>query len=1075
MEPIMMKTPLAAILLFFFLSIVFPSNGATEAPMSLIPNHPERQFSPTDILPFVEVPAGEKPVELRSLEIQVVVVGLYAETTQTMRFHNPNNRVLEGNLTFPLPDNGVVCGYALDVDGQMVDGVVVPKQEARRILEAEERKGADPGIMEQVQGNVYRTRIYPIPANGSRTIRIVYVSDLTVQGDDAAYHLPLTHAGHIDKVDLRIEVVQAPVEPDISGGPGNLTLNQWEDRWVAEATLGKGTPAEDLQVRLPRLPEHMVTIEEQAEDEIFFSLSSKGPVAETKAAWKPKRIAVAWDASGSRASIARDAALLEELFKTWQQLTVDVAVFRNRGVEETETFSVEDGKAEKLLDYLKQLPYDGGTNLSALDLKSLPHKDVEAWFLFSDGMGTLEPGLPETGETRVFTITGQADNHSTFLQTVAETTGGIYTNLLRTSPRDAGRILSQAGEPIRLAEATGCEDISISAGNGRLTIIGRLTAAQGALKLVGPGAPAEVLIIDSRKASANRLVARAWAGLQARKIGLEDTPRARELLLSLGRKYGLVTPGTSLLVLESLEQYQEYNIEPPASLPDMRAAFHRHKDELKKDKEKAHKRKIDVVLDWWKQRVEWWEKEFKFDPHAVEPKHKKSATAEEEESLGFVDEAPMAAPGPMDEARMPLSSPGRASMADRSLDDVEAKEEDGGAPSAQASISIKPWSPDTPYLKAIKAAAPDRAYKVYMEQRREYAASPAFFLDCGDYFLSTGQNDLGLRILSNLVEMRLDDAALMRMYAWRLLQAGEFDLAVSLLERVLADRSDEPQSHRDLALVLGERWQKTDRADDALRAMNLHYDVILGDWENFPEIELITLMELNRLANLAGRENIPTPERIDPRLIKLLDLDVRISMSWDTDMTDVDLHVFEPTGEHAYYGHNLTMIGGLVSRDFTQGYGPEEYVLKKAYPGKYIIKAHYYGSSQQTISGACTVIVTVFTNYGRKGEVKQVLTLRLEQPSDNVQVGEIVIDGNGNARGGSSTGVTDWQEKFKQLKRGMTVDEITAVVGQPAEVKGEEKMLLIYRPERDVVIHIKMAPKLESVQQIMEGAALDLI
>ena len=1044
--------------------------------MSLNPNQPKRQFSPTDTLPFVDVPDSEKPVELRSLEIKVVVMGLYAETTQTMRFYNPNNRVLEGNLTFPLPDNAVVCGYALDVDGQMVDGVVVPKQEARRILEAEERKGADPGIIEQVQGNVYRTRIYPIPANGSRTIKIVYVSDLTVQGDDAAYHLPLAHAGHIDKVDLRIEVVQAPVEPDISGGPGNLTLNQWEDRWVAEATLGKGTPAEDLQVRLPRLPEHMVTIEEHADDQTFFSLSARLPAAETQTAWKPKRIALAWDSSGSRTSIARDVVLLEELFKTWQQLTVDVVAFRNRGIEETKTFTLKNGKAKKLLDWLKKLPYDGGTNLTALDLKSLPHKDVEAWFLFSDGMGTLAPGLPKTGDTRVFTVTSQADNHSAFLQTVAETTGGIFLNLLRTSPQDAGRIITQIGEPLRLAEATGCEDISISESNGRLTIIGRLTAARGEIKLTGPGAPAEALVIDSRKASAHRIVARAWAGMQARKIGLEDSAQAREQLLSLGRKYGLVTPGTSLLVLESLEQYLEYDVEPPATLPDMRAEFHRQKAELKKDKDKEHKIKLDTVLELWKQRVEWWQKDFKFDPDKLRHKPKESAMGDEEELIGSPGESdPVAAP-PMDALRMSRAAPQDAAMADISMEMAEEKEEGGGGvPSAQASISIKPWSPDTPYLKAIKAVPPDRAYKIYLQQRREYTASPAFFLDCGDYFLTTDQKDMGLRILSNLVEMRLDDAALIRMYAWRLRQADEFDLAVSLFERVLADRGDEPQSHRDLALLLGERWQNTHQAVDALRAMNLLYDVILGEWDNFPEIEIISLMELNRLIRFAGQQNITTPEHIDSRFIKLLDLDVRISMSWDTDMTDVDLHVFEPTGEHAYYGHNLTMIGGLVSRDFTQGYGPEEYVLKKAYPGKYIIKAHYYGSSQQTLSGACTVIVTVFTNYGRKDEAKQVLTLRLEQPSDDVVVGEIAIVGSGNAQGISSTGVTDWQEKFKQLKRDMTVDEITAIVGQPTEVKGEEKMLLIYRPERDVVIHIKMAPKLVSVQQIMEGAVLDLI
>ncbi len=35
-----------------------------------------------------------------------------------------------------------------------------------------------------------------------------------------------------------------------------------------------------------------------------------------------------------------------------------------------------------------------------------------------------------------------------------------------------------------------------------------------------------------------------------------------------------------------------------------------------------------------------------------------------------------------------------------------------------------------------------------------------------------------------------------------------------------------------------------------------------------------------------------------------------------------------------YYGRNRTPSGGLVSRDFTQGYGPEEYMIRVGIPGK---------------------------------------------------------------------------------------------------------------------------------------------
>src|SRR5262245_60999468 len=205
-----------------------------------------RQFDVNDVLPFVAVDGGEQPVALEGLDISVVVTGMFAETTQTLTFRNPNRRPLEGMLTFPLPDGAVVCGYAIDLDGELVDGVIVAKQEARRILEAEIRKGVDPGLVEHVQGNVYRTRIYPLPAGGTRTIRLVYVSDLACEGNSAAYHLPLAHARNIERVSLRVEIAKGEVVPQISGGLGNLTLASLRDSFVAEAKLPRGTACDDL-------------------------------------------------------------------------------------------------------------------------------------------------------------------------------------------------------------------------------------------------------------------------------------------------------------------------------------------------------------------------------------------------------------------------------------------------------------------------------------------------------------------------------------------------------------------------------------------------------------------------------------------------------------------------------------------------------------------------------------------------------------------------------------------------------------------------------------------------------------
>ena len=229
-----------------------------------------RQFNPTDMLPFIKSLKAEEPVRLKSLDINVSVTGIYAETTQVMHFYNPNKRTFAGELVFPLPDNAVVCGYALDIDGIMRDGVIVPKQEARKILEEEERKGADPGLVEQVQGNIYKTRIYPFPPEGTRTVSITYITELTVSGDEAAYHLPLSHASQVEQVALRVEVNQAPCRPEITGGLGNMTLTTWQRAWVAEAKLTKGLITEDLLIRLPNLPVELVMVEKNGRWRMFF-------------------------------------------------------------------------------------------------------------------------------------------------------------------------------------------------------------------------------------------------------------------------------------------------------------------------------------------------------------------------------------------------------------------------------------------------------------------------------------------------------------------------------------------------------------------------------------------------------------------------------------------------------------------------------------------------------------------------------------------------------------------------------------------------------------------------------------
>jgi len=242
-----------------------------------------------------------------------------------------------------------------------------------------------------------------------------------------------------------------------------------------------------------------------------------------------------------------------------------------------------------------------------------------------------------------------------------------------------------------------------------------------------------------------------------------------------------------------------------------------------------------------------------------------------------------------------------------------------------------------------------------------------------------------VRCVTNIAELKLDSHELLRMLGYLLDNFNSFDLAVLVFEKVLKLRPFEPQSVRDLALVLEQKGEYQ-------RAVDLLWEVVTGSWDNaFDEIELTALYELNAIVAhcLDVNYEIKLPERCGNEFIKNLHVDVRISMAWDTDNTDMDLHVIEPTGEEAYFGHNRTEAGGMVSRDFTRGYGPEEYMIKRAVVGSFVVKTNYFGSSSPSLTGPTTILLHIFTNFGRPNQVLYKTIVRLAGSQDNDVIGSI--------------------------------------------------------------------------------------
>lgn len=487
----------------------------------------------------------------------------------------------------------------------------------------------------------------------------------------------------------------------------------------------------------------------------------------------------------------------------------------------------------------------------------------------------------------------------------------------------------------------------------------------------------------------------AWAIRRAEQLsGLAE--EHKDELMELGRRFGVASKACSLLVLESLDQWIRYDVEPPKELAGMHADWlEGRKGRMELTPEGKAERHLYALVDHWNERKAWHARDFRKDPNRKpRPAKTMAEGAVQANAVNRFAEA-------NERRRVCMAAESR----EETIADVRNGWKDDGRKDADrgasARIAVKAWSPDTPWTKALDAAGDvSAARREYLALRREWAGSPAFILDSASWFYAHGDKAFAERVVSNLAELRVEDAALLRVMAWRLSEGGSRALEVDTLRRVLALRPEDPQSHRDLALAL-DRWARETAAVDpgwaavyAKEALK-HYDkTILTPWQRHAvEFASIALEERNAFAAWIGAQDwrgssVEIPA-LDERLSGVLDCDMRVVMAWDSDETDVDIHVTEPDGEEAYFGNRLTFHGGWTSRDITDGYGPEEYEAHVAPKGEYKVRAHYYASHRQAVFGPATVTATIFTDWGRPNQKSERLSIRLDRQKQMIDLGSV--------------------------------------------------------------------------------------
>jgi hypothetical protein len=251
-----------------------------------------------------------------------------------------------------------------------------------------------------------------------------------------------------------------------------------------------------------------------------------------------------------------------------------------------------------------------------------------------------------------------------------------------------------------------------------------------------------------------------------------------------------------------------------------------------------------------------------------------------------------------------------------------------------------------------------------------------------------------LRTLSSLIENNPGDAVLARDVAFSALEWGLSDQAYYLLKRVSEMRPDQPQTYQAMSHCLAD----TGNTDLAM----IYYEIVLNaTWDNryldvkkivgVEYVDLLRRIERGELSSHAREYAVARLETMRGR-VPVSRADLVITMMWNTDRTDVDLHVIEPTGEECYFEHPRTRMGGRMTRDVTEGFGPEMYTLEQAKAGDYRVLANYFGSDTNRSKVRSKVYITIYRNYGdpkRQWVEKKTITLAKQKEKRELVVVKI--------------------------------------------------------------------------------------
>lgn len=386
----------------------------------IAPDHPGRL--PRPIVMPTPVPVTAE-YQVKSLTIQARVTDQAARVQVSQTFKNHSNTQIQAQFLFPLPQDGAIDSLTLMVDGEEWQGRILPADEAKTIYEDIVRRMRDPALLEWIGRGMFQTSVFPIPAQGERTVTITYTQLLRKDQGLTEFQFPLSTARYtcqpLEKLQIDVSLESTiPIRNVYS--PTHAVSVQKPDETHAHITMSaeNQTPGSDFRLFFDVDPGQVaarVLSYRPRGDEAGYFLMLATPQIPQEQEQLPKTIIFVVDKSGSMSGPKMEQAqealrfVLNNLHEgdLFNIVAYDREVISFR--PELETYNNENRQAA--LGFVDSLYAGGSTNIHdalVTALNQLQDPNRPSYVLF------MTDGLPTAGvqnESEIAVAVKSANSH----------------------------------------------------------------------------------------------------------------------------------------------------------------------------------------------------------------------------------------------------------------------------------------------------------------------------------------------------------------------------------------------------------------------------------------------------------------------------------------------------------------------------------------------------------------------------------------------------------------------------------------------------------------------------------------